>query len=207
MSNRAMKMTSPGIRKGFTLIEILVVIAILALLAATAWVAKAYIENKTMEKTAATQVGQLETAMNAYLADKGTLPYGKGDLDSASVLYKALSCDDNNDGEPDKGSDGITRMPYCEQLVAIDTKSGEQLQGIPCVKIKHKGKKVFVIMDPWSNPYRYRLGFEQSDGKGRKGKGINPDFDIYSMGPDGQGNNLTPDGTNEDNISNIRSWK
>jgi len=194
---------------GFTLIEILVVIAILAMLAAASWGAKQLIDSRKMRKTAETQISLLETAMNAYRADNGDLcPYGKGDPQSASTLYKALSCDDNNDGEPDKGPDGVTRMPYCRELVAItNPKSQETEQGIPCRKARIKGKKVFVILDPWENAYRYRLGFEMQDARGKDGKGINPDFDIFSQGPDGLGNGLTPDGDNEDNISNIRSWK
>lgn len=111
------------------------------MLAAVAWTAKSLIENRTLVKTAQNQIAQLETAMNAYRADNGdTCPYGKGDLESASILYKALSCDDNNDGEPDKGHDGVTRMPYCEQLVAVTPKSNEVLQGIPCQKARIKEK-------------------------------------------------------------------
>lgn len=207
---------SPG-KSGFTLMEILIVIAILAFLAAGVWEAKGLIEGRQLRSTAQTQIAQMETGLNAYRADNGDVcPYARGDEWSSHVLYEALYCDEDNDGEPDKEKGtGVTRMPYCETLVIVDTKSGEQLEGIPVVKKRISAKadgarirgKYYLIFDPWGKPYRYRLGCELADEKGRVGRGINPDFDIFSLGPDGLGNGLTNDNENEDNISNIRSWK
>ncbi|MBQ2378787.1 MAG: type II secretion system protein [Akkermansia sp.] len=202
---------------GFTLIEILVVIAILATLAAGAWTAKGWIDNKQLTTTAESHIGLMSQAMNAYRADNGDiLPHGKGDAISANILYTALYCDEDNDGNPDKDENGSTRMPYCEQLIIIEnTKSKEREEGIPCIKIKLSGKDVkgkkfkgkrYAIIDPWNNPYRYRLGCEVADEDGKVGMGINPDFDIFSLGPDAKGDGLTKDGDNTDNISNIQVW-
>ena len=202
---------------GFTLIEILVVIAILATLAAGAWTAKGWIDNKQLTTTAESHIGLMSQAMNAYRADNGdVLPHGKGDAISANILYSALYCDEDNDGNPDKDENGSTRMPYCEQLIIIEnTKSKEREEGIPCIKIKLSGKDVkgkkykgkrYAIIDPWNNPYRYRLGCEVADEDGKVGMGINPDFDIFSLGSDGKGDGLTKDGDNTDNISNIQVW-
>ncbi len=202
---------------GFTLIEILVAIAILALLAAGGWQAKGLIDSKQMKTLAQTQVDTLSAAMNAYRADNGDiLPSGKGDAVSAAVLYSALYRDEDSDGAPDKDAGGVTLMPYCEQLVIIEnTKSNEREEGIPCIKVKISGKGVngqrlkgkrYAIIDPWNQPYRYRLGCEAIDEQGKPGKGINPDFDIFSLGPDAKGDGLTKDGDNEDNISNIKVW-
>ncbi len=212
-----MKFKTTSSAKGFTLIEILVAIAILAMLAAGGWQAKAWLDNKQLVTVATTQIGQLELAMNAYRADNGdVLPHGKGDAVSAAVLYSALYCDEDSDGEPDKDSTGVTRMPYCEQLIIIDnTKSKEREEGIPCIKVKISGKaaggkrlkgKRYAIIDPWNQPYRYRLGCEALDENNKTGMGINPDFDIFSLGPDGKGDGLTKDAENADNISNIRAW-
>lgn len=212
-----MKLATKPNKGGFTLMEILIVIAILAFLAAGVWEAKSLIEGRQLRSTAQTQIAQMETAMNAYRADNGDVcPYARGDEWSSHILYEALSCDEDNDGEPDKDkSTGITRMPYCETLVVVDTKSGEQMEGIPVVKVRISAKsesgrvrgKYYLIFDPWGKPYRYRLGCELADEKGRVGRGINPDFDIFSLGADGLGNGLTNANENEDNISNIRSWK
>ena len=171
---------------GFTLIEILVAIAILATLAAGAWQAKGWLDAKQLNTVAQTQVETLSAAMNAYRADNGdVLPHGKGDAVSAAILYSALYCDEDSDGEPDKDSTGVTRMPYCEQLIIIDnTKSKEREEGIPCIKVKISGKaaggkrikgKRYAIIDPWNQPYRYRLGCEALDENNKTGMGINPD--------------------------------
>lgn len=205
-----------AIRKGFTLVEILIATAILAALAAGMWEASAYAKNKGLKNTANSQVQLLETALNGYRTDSGgTLPFGRGDEYSSHVLYKALFCDENNDGEPDE-VDGSMMMPYCPSLVVIkNKKEGEQEEGIPVMRAKittkADGKRVsgkfFVILDPWGNPYRYRLGYDTEDEKGKTGPGINPDFDIFSLGGDGLGDGKTNDGENEDNVSNIRNWK
>lgn len=205
-----------AVRKGFTLVEILIATAILAALAAGMWEASAYAKNKGLKNTATSQVQLLEAAMNAYRADSGgTLPFGRGDEYSSHVLYKALFCDEDNDGEPDE-LDGTPLMPYCNSLVVIkNKKEAEQEEGIPVMRAKittkADGKRVsgkfLLIMDPWGNPYRYRLGYDTEDEKGKTGPGINPDFDIFSLGGDGLGDGKTNDGDNEDNITNIRSWK
>ena len=201
---------------GFTLIEIFVVIAILATLATMGWQATKMISNRRMNKTAEIQIGQLELGMNAYRQDFGdVLPAGNGDEWSSHVLYTALYCDEDNDGEPDVDKKtNEPRIPYCEAITPKITrgKAKEVLNGMQAVKISvkppdsNKKRKVYVILDPWGNPYRYRLGYEMKDERGREGRGINPDFDIFSLGADGLGNGLTNLKDNEDNVSNVRSW-
>lgn len=203
-------------KKGFTLVEILIAVAILAALAAGMWEASAYIKNRSLKNQAESQIHLLEASMNAYKADTGGyLPEGKGDIYSAHILYKTLNRDENNDGEPDDVN-GELQMPYCESLYVMkNTKEAETQEGIPVVKTKMKANiggrrvsgKYFAIIDPWGQPYRYRLGFEGETEKGTVGSGMNPDFDIFSQGPDALGDGRTNENENEDNVSNVRSWK
>ena len=198
--------------KGFTLVEVLIAVALLAMLAAGMWVAVASHQNRKLVKKAEMEISLLTACMNEYRTDNGgILPFGRGDEESSNILYRALSCDDDGDGEPDNIR-GVTRMPYCTTFAVIkNTKESEQGEGIPVLKariqVKGKGKrKTMVILDPWGRPYRYRLGCEAEDENGKSGKGINGDFDIFSQGPDGLGDSTNKDPENEDNVSNIKFW-
>lgn len=199
--------------KGFTLIEILIVIAILAILFALGWIALSAISNRTKQKTAENEIALLSSAMQAYKADNGDiLPMAKGNVESSNILYKALYCDSKNKGVPDTDKNGVQRKPYLDQgQLAFMNGTGdkESTFGIPVVKKKKK----YYLLDPWGEPYRYRPGYdtETEDDKGKPtgklGDGFNPDFDIFSLGADGKGNGRNNKGDNEDNISNVKSWK
>ena len=197
---------------GFTLVEILICIAILALLSTILLEVRGYINNKKLLNTAQNQIALLESGMNAYRSDNaGSLPDGKGDEASSHTLFSALYRDKDNDGVPDQEA-GVTLPPYCTAFAVIkDTKAHEELDGIPVIKMKVKtdkgNKKLWVVQDPWGNTYRYRLGFDQDNSKGKPGKGFNPDFDIFSMGGDGLGDGMSNEGENADNVTNVRSWK
>ena len=206
----------PKGKGGFTLIEIFVVIAILAVLASMGWQASKLVQTRRLYKTAEIQINQMETGLNAYRQDYGdVLPAGDGELRSSHALYSALYCDEDNDGEPDRDPDTRDpKVPYCEAIVPVESlKHAEEIpNGIIATKVEMKGGngkkkgKDYAIIDPWGKPYLYRLGYSMKDTSNRSGKGMNPDFDIFSMGPDGLGDGRDNKDDNEDNVSNVRSW-
>lgn len=219
-----MKLCNHKAAKGFTLIEILVVIAILAALSATAWVVVGSVTSKQDTKTAEMQIAKLAAGMtefmsNAELHDK--VLYGEGDENSAFALYKMLNSDFNGDGETDSVK-GVSLPISCKELTYYDQGSGDKPEGLLYSK-NEAGQ--FVILDPWGRGYRYRLGYGRKGvrssaaakggkmkrsrdvDKPRKGPGVNVDFDIFSLGADGLGDGLSSKGENEDNVSNIKFIK
>lgn len=219
-----MKLRNHSTSKGFTLIELLVVIAILAALAATAWVIVGSVTSKQDTQTAKAQISKLEASMNEFLSNAelhDKVLYGEGDENSAFALYKMLNSDFDGNGETDSVK-GVALPLCCKELVYYDPDSGERPEGLLYTK---NAAGQYVILDPWGNSYRYRLGYARKGvrssaaakggkmkrakdvDKPRKGPGINVDFDIFSLGPDGLGDGLSNKGENEDNISNIKFLK
>lgn len=203
--------------KGFTLVEIMVVIAILALLGATTMYVMSSMDEKKLTTAAKTQVGALTLALDAYMADGYRLEDGYGDDGSSNALYRMISGDKNNDGEPDRIGSGRDAKParvYCSELVILRNSKDVVADGIPVVRAearirtgrKSVRKKCLLIVDPWGNPYRYCLGFEQKDSEGRHGTGNNPTYDIFSQGPDAKGDGKNNVGDNADNITNVPGW-
>lgn len=207
-----MKLSINKQAKGFTLIEILVVIAILAALTAISWVAFGAVQSKEANNTANMHIEKIAAALNEYKANAPTpMLWGDGDEASANALYQMLNSDFDGDGSPDKGL-----TPYCKELQYYDMGSGEKPEGILYTEVS---KRKYAILDPWDNHYRYRLGYGQSGpkthsdktskrgkggGKEQKGRGINVDFDVFSLGEDGLGDGKNNKGENEDNVSNIK---
>lgn len=192
--------------RGFTLLEILIVIAILAILALLGWIALSAIQNSAKRKTAENEIAALSAAMQACRADNGNvLPHGSGNVTSSNVMYRALYRDSKNKGRPDTVN-GAQLKPYYE-LMPMEHKKGKghQESGLGIPVIRKSGK--YYIMDPWGEPYRYRLGYDTEGPDGKVGDGYNADFDIFSLGPDGKGNGRNNRGDNEDNVSNVKSWK
>ena len=201
--------------RGFTLVELLVVIGIVAMLAAAVLVLTNVVGERGSETRAKTDIRSLKTALDTYRSDGGKLEDGNGNVASSHALYCMVSGDYDEDGIPDKDKKtGKDRKMYCTSLVIIDETDSAPAEGIPVMKSQmklpgvgptRKEKKAtrYVIIDPWGNPYRYRLGFEQKDSQKKSGKGNNPDFDIFSQGPDGLGNGLDNKGENEDNVCNV----
>ena len=190
--------------KGFTLIELLVVIAILAALGSIVWVAWGTFANKKEYARAQVEIGIIAECVEAYLTDNDELPWGDGDEDSANTIYQIISGDFDGDGETDAGE-----IRYCKDLQFYSASSADKPNGILCEKL---GRGKYAIIDPWGGYYRYIVGHDVTisspkDSKRQKklpdeGPGFNTKFDIFSQGPDAEGDGLDNEDENADNISN-----
>jgi general secretion pathway protein G len=141
--SRSLDLSLAGRRRGFTLIELMLVMIILAILAGIAVPIIIGQRKKANINAAKAQVGMIASALQGYDADNGQLPTESQGLQALVV-------------KPDSASDEWHR--YLDKAIPLD---------------------------PWGNPYQYKV-------PGNHGG----EFDVYSMGPDGQ------DGTDDD----IGSW-
>ncbi|GHC42980.1 type II secretion system protein [Roseibacillus persicicus] len=171
-----------SVSRGFTLVEILTVISIMVvLMAMTFGIGKWAMGNAQIEK-ARTQVKLFENALQTYEADKGEYPPGDGSDKSSVNLYTALY------------EDGIlnNKKVYMDQL----NPDGDQFNR----KIKNG-----VILDPFKHkkPYFYLRGVDENGEEA--GNAYNPDFDLWSLGPNGVGRG---DGgaSDEDLDDDIVNW-
>lgn len=181
--------------RGFTLVEILAVMFIIAILMTFVIGAFGWVETTRREEAAKTFVARISAGLQSYQSDTGEFPDGNGSVDSSNAVYQALFGDFDNDGQPDKER-GVRNTIYVEELNPNQQKGGEATVAL----IKNR----FCLLDPWGQPYRYRLGFQQMDSKGVRGTGMNPDFDFWSVGKDGKDNMKNEkDGSNSDNIGNM----
>jgi general secretion pathway protein G len=177
-------MKNQGFRRrhaGFSLMELVVVVAIIVVLAGLTLGAFGFIQQKQARTKATTQVALIAKELQEYHADNRSYPVNtdvngeRGD----EVLYKALYWE----GYEARDSGG--KIYVKEFDPNYNTKGGQAWI---------KGTEAQArIVDPWGYYYRYRTG-EQA---------INPDFDLWSVGPDGKTN---PDPKHKDSQDDVKSW-
>lgn len=167
---------------GFTLVEILTVVAIIVvLMGMTMGIGRWAMLNSQIEKCRV-QVKLFENKIQEYEADNGEFPPGDGSERSSVNLYTTLY---------ENGILNDTKV-YMPEL---DPDSSDQFDR----KIKNG-----LILDPFKHkkPYFYMRGVDEN---GEESGAFNPDFDIWSLGPNGVGRN---DGGNsdEDLDDDIVNW-
>ena len=188
----------PG-RQGFTLVELLIVIAIIGILATLALKAISAVRESTDAAITTTEINSLKAAIEQYNQDEGEYP---GQREKASedenqfpILFNALF------GERKPNGPGGRSAPYMElkqDKVVIYDSDTEDYRPVKRKEL-HDPKVEKFMLDAWSNPLIYRSN------KGRKYEDYMRNrygFDIYSTGPDGD--DQTAEG--EDESDDLGNW-
>lgn len=181
---------------GFTLIELMVVIAVILILAGLVLSISGYAMNKGARSRAEAEIAAMSAALESYKADNGIYAQAgaTNSLDARTmsdatnanasqyraaslVLYRALSGDRNLDrvlNDPDRNLDidGSTLSSPLTQLPkSYFTFKSNQL--FP----RDQSQNVQYIGDPFGNPYGYSTANQNSSSTG-----YNPTFDLWSTG-------------------------
>ena len=164
--------------------EMLVVISIIVILAGLTIGGFAFVNQKQARDKAKLQIGLLQLALEDYRSDNGEFPEAKSSsgANQSNKIYRALF--------PASAAEKV----YLSQLDPNNDGQG-WLAGQTSGNLR--------IYDPWGEEYRYRTA-----GTGSVSYAVNPDFDLWSAGPDGKTNARRGayDPEHPDNLDDIRGW-
>lgn len=184
-------MKSSSLLRAFTLIELLTVIAIIAVLMALILGVGGMVQTKASRDRASAEIAALSTAMESYKADNGIYPQvedtdklvassaaksniaGSPTAKSSLALYVALSGDDADPASPDFRRTGDEK----QNPVYFEFETKKNMVSLS------SGNKVQGLLDPWGDFYGYSTAYakEIQDGVNPPTKGYNPTFDLWSF--------------------------
>jgi len=142
------------VKLGFTLIEIMVVISIIAVLAGMSVGGFSFFKQSQAEAQAKLQMIYIEDGLQLYYEDYGTYPEG-----NVVQLFIGLFGEADAQGRVDKDA-----KPYIPEL---------QIGSMKPEWVRNVRNLGFVIVDPWKNPYHYKFDSQEME-----------DYELYSLGKD-----------------------
>ncbi|MBI4583643.1 MAG: prepilin-type N-terminal cleavage/methylation domain-containing protein [Planctomycetes bacterium] len=194
--------TFPTGRRGFTLVEILIVISIIAILMTMIAGGVIYAKRRAEENTAQTQVNNFSAALDSFYSDEGYYPGSEVkdlEINALPRLFDALYSPPKS-----KGGKGGRSSPYVEikekDILVKDPDMGEEAYRMATLEEINDPDVDKYVKDPWGMPLWYR------ENKSKKKEGTvhimhRPNkADLWSTGRDKI--NQTLDGDNGDDIGN-----
>ena len=195
--------------QGFTLVEVLIVISIIAILASISFAGVRIVQEKTRMAQSRTEVSQFTQAIDRYQTDEKIYP---------GIASEKLTSDDNQFptlydcllGDPKPRGPGGRSSPYLKltnQRIVIEDEDWDEDEDEPQARWirsnraeRADGKVKKYYTDPWENVYIYRCN------RGRKAAGwmLNPrSYDFYSVGPNGEDESVLGEELDEDENDDI----
>ena len=183
---------TPSSLRGFTLVELLAVMAVIAMLAGMVLAASQYVMENARRRRAEAEIGWLAAGLESYKADNGDYPRGlastggseadsldpravknpAGYKAASLVLYTALSGDYSLKR---RLTDGAKRYV-------------EEIKGSMLIPKTSNSEPVVAMVDPWGNPYGYSTAYNALIAAGgvefASHPGYNPTFDLWSTADD-----------------------
>ena len=169
-------------RGAFTLIELIVVIAIIIILAALVLSTAGYARKKAALARAETEIAAISAACESYKADNGIYPRGNADL-SNTTPYDTDNLDARTNGDPTTTTYQNASLYLYIQISGIDanrnpiTGAKSYFTFKPNQLSPTDGQSVPVqfIRDPFGNSYGYSTANQANPANG-----YNPTFDLWS---------------------------
>ena len=157
------------LQRGFTIVELLVVMAIILVLAGLILATSGYVHNKGARSRAEVEIAAISAALENYKADNGVYP-SNGDTNSLNAradtdstrpkyqkaslyLYEQLSGDSDADRAPE------ARSYFSFRDNQLNPKTGS----------------ISYIQDPFGDSYGYSTAYQSSPATG-----YNPTYDLWS---------------------------
>ncbi len=169
----------------FTLVELIVVIAIIIVLAGLVLATSGYITNKAKRSRAEAEIAAMSAALESYKADNGIYPCtavsdsldARSSSDPANYqaacanLYAQLIGDSDYDGVPDSGT-----RPYMAFKPSM--------KSVPNRLQPPSATNKAFVQDPFGNSYGYSTAYAKDievDPNAPSPRGYNPTYDLWSI--------------------------
>lgn len=196
--------------QGFTLMELMVVVAIIVVLASLTVGGLSAMQRNQAKSKATTQIALLSNALEDYKSDMGRYPERfAGDNTGSNTLYRSLFYEgyayNKRKGESDiapEATEGEATKIYLPELDPTSTKQGWSSTPGGTGNAANPIGENNTVLDPWGFSYNYLPAVDENGNEDIDCN--NPDFDLWSNGPDGQKGASDDDKFAKDNITN---WK